>query len=106
MSCREEYSGHLEFDLGNLMASEQGPIDRERFVREPDAACLQLATQIAQSLVARLFQLPSQAAPVRTRTCIAPCIATFVHLTLLHWLSSGGRSTSASGLVLTQHGPP
>lgn len=65
MLCREEYSGHLEFDLGNLMASEQGPIDKERFARQPDAACLELATQITQSLVARLFQLPSQAAPVR-----------------------------------------
>ena len=68
---REQYQGDLHFDLGNMMACEQGPIDRERFQREPDAACLELANQITQSLVAQLFQLPSEAAPVRPPCCSA-----------------------------------
>ena len=68
---RDQYNGDLHFDLGNMMACEQGPIDRERFEREPDAACLELATQITQSLVAQLFQLPSEAAPVRSAP--SPC---------------------------------
>lgn len=62
---REEYDGDLEFDLGNLMATGRSPLDTQRFKSEPDAACLEVATQMTQSLIARLFQLPSQAIPVR-----------------------------------------
>lgn len=63
---RVEYEGDLEFDLGNLMATGRSPLDTERFKSEPDAACLEVATQITQSLIAQLFQLPSQAIPVRS----------------------------------------
>ena len=65
ISHREEYDGDIEFDLGNLMATGRTPLDTERFKSEPDAACLEVATQMTQSLIARLFQLPSQAIPVR-----------------------------------------
>ncbi|CAK0734961.1 hypothetical protein CVIRNUC_000508 [Coccomyxa viridis] len=58
-----EYDGDLDFDLGNLMAAERGSIDQERFKSEPDTACREVATQITQSLIARLFQLPSEAIP-------------------------------------------
>lgn len=61
---REEYSGPLEYDLGSLTASSHNPVDQERFKADPNSACLDLATQITQSLVARLFELPSEAAPV------------------------------------------
>ncbi len=63
---REEYEGDLEFDLGNLMATARSPLDRERLKSKPDAACLEVATQITQSLIAQLFQLPSHAVPVRS----------------------------------------
>ncbi len=64
VAYREEYDGDVEFDLGNLMASGRGPLDTERFKSEPDAACLEVATHMTQSLIARLFQLPSQQIPV------------------------------------------
>ncbi len=58
---REEYDGGLDYDLGNLMASDPAPVDAERLRADPDGACLELATRITQSLVARLFELPSEA---------------------------------------------
>ena len=64
VAYREEYDGDVEFDLGNLMALGRGPLDTERFKSEPDAACLEVATHMTQSLIARLFQLPSQQIPV------------------------------------------
>lgn len=66
MPDRQEYEGQIQYDLGNMMASDHGPIDQARFRADPDGACLEVATQMTQSLVARLFELPSEAALVRT----------------------------------------
>ena len=82
---RLEYDGELDFDLGNLMAAEQGPIDQERFKSEPDAACREVATQITQSLIARLFQLPSEAIPVCSRAGVPTCL--HVYHSLKVWTS-------------------
>ena len=68
---REEYEGGLDYDLGNLMASDPSPVDAERLRADPDGTCLELATRITQSLVARLFELPSE---VRRQAChVLPC---------------------------------
>lgn len=65
MYVRQEYQGNIDYDLGNLMASDHGPIDQARFRADPGGACIAVATQMTQSLVARLFELPSEAALVR-----------------------------------------
>ena len=65
VSHRQEYGGELQYDLGNMMASDHGPLDQARFKDDTNRACLEVATQITQSLVARLFELPSDAALVR-----------------------------------------
>ncbi|KAK9916893.1 hypothetical protein WJX75_008410 [Coccomyxa subellipsoidea] len=62
VSQGQEYEGQIQYDLGNMMASDHGPIDQARFRADPDGACLEVATQMTQSLVARLFELPSEAA--------------------------------------------
>ena len=86
MVRRLEYDGDLDFDLGNLMAAERGPIDQERFKSEPDAACREVATQITQSLIARLFQLPSEAIPVCYRQ-EHPYILMYINASRLHLLA-------------------
>lgn len=50
--------------MGNLAAYDPSPVDAEQFAANPDAACLTVATKITQSLVAKLFALPSEAADV------------------------------------------
>ncbi|KAK9841014.1 hypothetical protein WJX81_005502 [Elliptochloris bilobata] len=60
----EEFEGGLDYDLGNMMACDPSPVDAERLRADPSLACLEMATRITQSLVARLFELPSEAAPV------------------------------------------
>ena len=87
---RLEYDGDLDFDLGNLMAAERGPIDQERFKSEPDTACREVATQITQSLIARLFQLPSEAIPVRPRAG-APTHPHVYKVSPLHFLAINPR---------------
>lgn len=90
MTRRLEYDGELDFDLGNLMAAERGPIDQERFKSEPDTACREVATQITQSLIARLFQLPSEAIPV----CLRAGAPTYLHvykISCLHFLAISPR---------------
>lgn len=62
--CREEFEGQLDFDLGNLTASDPSPIDAEEFLANPDTACLDAATKVTQALVAQLCALPSEAADV------------------------------------------
>ena len=62
--CRQEYEGQLEFDLGNLMACDPSPVDTQALEQDPEAHCLEMATKITQSLVAQLFSLPGQAAPI------------------------------------------
>lgn len=57
---REEFDGGLDYDLGNLMACDPSPVDAERLRADPAGACLEMATRITQSLVARLFELPSE----------------------------------------------
>ncbi|CAL8467031.1 g6567 [Coccomyxa elongata] len=62
VSRGDEYEGELQYDLGNMMASDHGPLDQARFRDDTNRACLEVATQTTQSLVARLFELPSEAA--------------------------------------------
>jgi len=59
--CREEFEGHLEYDLGNLMACDSSLQDAQALSGDREAHCLEAATQITQSLVSRLFKLPGQA---------------------------------------------
>eukprot|EP00884_Botryococcus_braunii_P005004 jgi/Botrbrau1/14504/Bobra.0350s0009.1 len=58
-----EYEARLEFDLGNLMASDPSPLDAEALARDPQGHCLEIATRMTQVLVGRLFKLPTKAAP-------------------------------------------
>jgi hypothetical protein len=61
-ACREEYSGQLEFDLGNLAAFDPAPLDEAAYA-EPsgrEEQCQELATAITQALVNQLFALPSE----------------------------------------------
>lgn len=62
--CREEHEGHLEFDLGNLMAYDPSAIDAATFKSGVDQTCQSMATSIFQALAKRLFALPSEPAPV------------------------------------------
>lgn len=67
LSPGEAHDGPLALDLGNLMACDISTIDAAAFAGGPaatDAACHRLAQTIFQSLAARLFALPSEAAPV------------------------------------------
>ncbi|KAI8467061.1 MAG: ribosome biogenesis regulatory protein-domain-containing protein [Monoraphidium minutum] len=51
----------LEFDLGNLSASDPAPLDAAAYAPGTrDAACLAAATAVAQALVSKLFALPSE----------------------------------------------
>ncbi len=50
------------------MACDPSPVDAERLRVDPAASCLEMATRITQSLVARLFELPSE---VRSLCCSA-----------------------------------
>ena len=53
----------MDYDLGNMMACDPSPVDAERLRADPAGACLEMATRITQSLVARLFELPSEVRP-------------------------------------------
>ena len=88
---RLEYDGELDFDLGNLMAAERGPIDQERFKSEPDTACCEVATQITQSLIARLFQLPSEAIPVCLKAGAPTRMCMDIRVSHLHFLAIASR---------------
>lgn len=59
-SCRVEFEGHLDFDLGNLMATDPSPVDSREAGEDREADILSAATRITQSLVAKLFQLPGR----------------------------------------------
>lgn len=59
---RSDYSGQLEFDLGNLTAHDPSPINPEDYASlRRDATCLEVATAMTQALVTQLFSLPSEA---------------------------------------------
>ena len=45
-------------------AFDPSPVDAEALRRDPAAVCLDLATRITQSLIARIFALPSEASAV------------------------------------------
>lgn len=72
--CSEAHDGPLAFDLGNLMASDVSAVDPAAFAGPggADAGCHRLATTIFQSLAARLFALPSEAAPVGRIAALPP----------------------------------
>eukprot|EP00890_Picochlorum_soloecismus_P003980 jgi/Picsp_1/4583/NSC_01953-R1_protein len=54
----EEYAGSLDFDLGNLAAFDNAPVDAEAFKNGIDTSCQRIATQIFQSMTHKLFDLP------------------------------------------------
>eukprot|EP00197_Chlamydomonas_leiostraca_P004525 CAMPEP_0202860350 /NCGR_PEP_ID=MMETSP1391-20130828/2092_1 /ASSEMBLY_ACC=CAM_ASM_000867 /TAXON_ID=1034604 /ORGANISM="Chlamydomonas leiostraca, Strain SAG 11-49" /LENGTH=339 /DNA_ID=CAMNT_0049539505 /DNA_START=64 /DNA_END=1079 /DNA_ORIENTATION=- len=57
----EEYAGQLDIDLGHLTAWDPAPIDAAKYQGEGrEEACLETARAITQSLVNRLFDLPSE----------------------------------------------
>lgn len=73
--CREAHDGPLSFDMGNLTAWDASALDAAAFEGGPaaaDAACHRLAQSIFQSLAARLFALPSEAAPVGRIATLPP----------------------------------
>ena len=55
---REEYAGSLDFDLGNLAAFDNAPVDADAFIHGIDTSCQIIATQIFQSMTHKLFDLP------------------------------------------------
>ncbi len=59
--CRIQSNDQLDYDLGNLSAHDPAPINPEDFAADKEAKCLELATAITQSLIGKLFELPSQA---------------------------------------------
>ena len=63
-SCRESYDRQLDFDLGNLAACDPSPIDLLTFRADTEAACLDIATRMTQSLVGHLFSLPTTSANI------------------------------------------
>ncbi|KAL4446233.1 hypothetical protein ABPG77_003040 [Micractinium sp. CCAP 211/92] len=71
----EAHDGPLSFDLGNLTAWDASALDAAAFEGGPtatDAACQRLAQSIFQSLAARLFALPSEAAPAGRIATLPP----------------------------------
>ena len=64
VACREEYTGNLEFDLGNLAAFDTAPIDNTTFRQGIKDSCHSLATKIFQSLTHQLFDLPYEVGQV------------------------------------------
>lgn len=72
---REAHDGPLTFDLGNLTAWDASAPDASAFeggAGATNAACHHLAQTIFQSLAARLFALPSEAAPVGRLATLPP----------------------------------
>lgn len=59
--CRDEHEGHLEYDLGNLMAYDPSPVDAASFQEGTEEACHGMATRIFQALTRQIFALPSEA---------------------------------------------
>lgn len=59
LSARDAYDKQLDFDLGHLMASDPTPFDAASLGPNADVGYLDVATRMAQSLVNRLFALPS-----------------------------------------------
>mmetsp|Transcript_28925 Transcript_28925/g.81464 ORF Transcript_28925/g.81464 Transcript_28925/m.81464 type:complete len:352 (+) Transcript_28925:246-1301(+) len=74
LSDSDGYAGSLEFDLGNLMAFEPAALDDAKFARDGsrDEACQELAQDITQSLVAKVFGLPSEKAEVGRMALLPP----------------------------------
>ena len=72
--CSDAYNGSLEFDLGNLAAFEPSGLDAAKFDAEKtrEEACLDLATSITQSLIAKVFALPSEKAEVGRMAMLPP----------------------------------
>lgn len=62
--CREEHEGHLEYDLGNLLVEDVGPVDVSALERDTVGTCQAMATRMFQGLLNRLFELPAEAVPM------------------------------------------
>lgn len=61
--CRASYDRQLDYDLGNLAAFDATPVDAAAFRNDTDAACLDIASRMTQSLVAQIFLLPKTSDP-------------------------------------------
>ncbi|KAL4538932.1 hypothetical protein Ndes2437A_g01922 [Nannochloris sp. 'desiccata'] len=59
----EQHDGHLEYDLGNMMAYDPQPVEASTFNEGVDKACQTMATSIFQALTRQMFNLPSESAP-------------------------------------------
>lgn len=58
---REEHQGQLEYDLGNLTAWDPSPLDTVAFSgASREDTCMEVARGMTQSLINRLFALPSE----------------------------------------------
>eukprot|EP00898_Chlorokybus_atmophyticus_P001475 jgi/Chlat1/2328/Chrsp17S02802 len=68
------FEGPLEVDLGNLLVSDPSPLDPALFGPKSDveAACLSHARSVLQTLVAKLFALPSRPVDVGGRMVELP----------------------------------
>mmetsp|Transcript_2676 Transcript_2676/g.3042 ORF Transcript_2676/g.3042 Transcript_2676/m.3042 type:complete len:345 (+) Transcript_2676:123-1157(+) len=54
------FQGTLELDLGHLTAFDPSPADEAAFKADPNAATLEIGRAITQSLVAQIFDLPTE----------------------------------------------
>lgn len=70
----DEYTGSLEYDLGHLAAFEPAALDTARFnaAATREEACHDLAESITQSLVGKIFGLPSEKAEVGRMALLPP----------------------------------
>eukprot|EP00887_Chlorella_sp_A99_P000300 scaffold13.g300.t1 len=63
----------IEFDLGNLAASDPAPLDAAAWAAQGTAAaCHGLASRLLQALAGQLFALPSEAAPAGRLAALPP----------------------------------
>lgn len=66
LPTREEYEGQLDYDLGHLCAFDPAPVDLARYQKSTERTSErseyleEVARAITQSLVGRLFALPSE----------------------------------------------
>ena len=97
---RDEYAGHLEWDLGNLTAYDPAPLDASQFAADGEAQCLEFARAITQSLTARLFDLPSEPVPGGRIALLPPPSTSFGLRPSSGWSST--RRTSASLRIRTR----
>eukprot|EP01024_Parvocaulis_polyphysoides_P032409 TRINITY_DN29018_c0_g1_i1.p1 TRINITY_DN29018_c0_g1~~TRINITY_DN29018_c0_g1_i1.p1 ORF type:complete len:380 (-),score=61.26 TRINITY_DN29018_c0_g1_i1:327-1466(-) len=60
----DEEEDQFDFDVGHMMVTDSNPLDHQAFKEDPNQACLEAATTVTQSLIKKLFSLPTDAAPM------------------------------------------